>query len=470
LTKQIEKAHFGQIFGYFVPIIFSTLSTLGMMKTQFTLVALALIGLSSCVDDIKGSLDSNLRKAIVESSKTGSIDHYIMPDSRDFNELPNQEPKNPITEEKVILGQQLFFETGLAQKPNNKDSYETYSCSSCHIPKKGFLPGRIQGIADGGRGFGDNGNFRTIAPTYLESDIDAQGNRPLTVMNVTYMTNTSWSGTFGANDQNIGTEQHWTDGAEVNNTGFVGLEAQNIEGLHVHRMEINNKVLYEYGYAELFDKAFHDIPESERYNATTASFAISAYLRTILTNQNPFQDFLKGDNKAMTRNQKEGGLVFFKKAECFKCHNSPSLGAMKFYALGTRDLYEMGGVNTSADDPRILGRASFTKEENDMYKFKVPQLYNLRDYSTFFHGSSKNSIEEVVDYKIAAHSENSKVSDESMPLTRLELTEEEKSDLIDFLTYALYDYDIERYVPQSVKSGKCFPNNDAQSKEDMGCK
>jgi cytochrome c peroxidase len=78
----------------------------------------------------------------------------------------------------------------LAQNPNQKDSYETYSCATCHIPEKGFLPGRIQGIADGGRGFGDNGSFRTIAPTYLEEEVDAQGNRPLTVMNVTFSTNT----------------------------------------------------------------------------------------------------------------------------------------------------------------------------------------------------------------------------------------------------------------------------------------
>lgn len=263
------------------------------MKSQITLVALALCILHSCADDIKGSLNSDLRKAIVESSKSGDLDHYIMPESDEFDALPNQDPNNPITHDKVLLGQQLFFETGLAQNPNQKDSYETYSCATCHIPEKGFLPGRIQGIADGGRGFGDNGSFRTIAPTYLEEEVDAQGNRPLTVMNVTFSTNTTWSGAFGANDQNIGTEEHWQGFAEVNHTGFVGLEAQNIEGLHLHRMEINDKVLYEYGYAELFDKAFEDISLSERYTAITASFAISAYLRTILTNRTPISRFLK---------------------------------------------------------------------------------------------------------------------------------------------------------------------------------
>jgi len=61
-----------------------------------------------------------------------------MPESDEFDALPNQDPNNPITHDKVLLGQQLFFETGLAQNPNQKDSYETYSCATCHIPEKDF--------------------------------------------------------------------------------------------------------------------------------------------------------------------------------------------------------------------------------------------------------------------------------------------------------------------------------------------
>ena len=422
----------------------------------------------SCIRESRGTLDDELRTAVVEASPTGNIDYFIMPESDEYDKLPNQDPNNPITKEKVELGKLLFFETGIAQNPAYIESLESYSCATCHVPNRGFLPGRLQGIADGGIGFGDNGSFRSISPNYEESEVDAQGNRPLTVMNVTYMTNTTWSGTFGANDNNIGTEEHWTGLAEVNHTGFVGLEAQNIEGMHLHRMEINDKILYDYGYAELFDAAFPEMSEEERYSEMGASFALSAYLRTILTNETPFQDFLKGQN-SMTTNQKLGGLVFFGKGRCSLCHNSPALGGNKFYSLGTKDLHEAGGVQTSADDPRVLGRASFTHEEDDMYCFKVPQLYNLRDYSTFFHGSSKQTIEEVVDYKIHAQSENPFVPKNLMDIQPLELTDKERSDLVDFLTYGLYDYDIERYVPDQVLSGNCFPNNDPMSRRHLGC-
>ncbi len=440
-----------------------------MNKELLLTLSVIVLFIFSCSKDIIVPLDGALVESIKNWSKSGSIDYFIMPSSHDFESLPNQDPHNKITIEKIKLGQMLFFETGLAQSSQKVESYETYSCSSCHVPSKGFLPGRMQGIADGGIGFGENGSYRTISPSYLESEIDAQGNRPMTVMNVTYTTNTLWSGTFGANDKNVGTEESWTGFAEVNHTGFAGLEAQNIEGFDLHRLAINDKVLYEFGYAELFDRAFPDIPISERYSPKTASFAMGAYLRTILTNEAPFQNYLKGDKKALTASQKNGALIFFGKAGCITCHNSPSFSAMNFFALGTQDMYEIGGLNTSAEDARIQGRGMFTGKEEDMFKFKVPQLYNLKDYVTFFHGSSKNSIEEVVDFKLKAKSENPNVTDLMVALSPRELNDIERKDLIDFLTNALHDNSMERYAPESILSGYCFPNNDEISKRDMQC-
>ena len=143
---------------------------------------------------------------------------------------------------------------------------------------------------------------------------------------------------------------------------------------------------------------------------------------------------------------------------------------MNFFAVGTKDMYEIGGLNTSETDTRIRGRGMFTGNEEDMFKFKVPQLYNLKDYVTFFHGSSKKSIREVVEFKLKAKSENPLVNDNQVDLIPRSLTEAEKDQLIDFLTNALYDPNMERYMPSSVLSGYCFPNNDVQSQIDLGCK
>jgi len=440
-----------------------------MSLKPFLLLAAFAATLMSCHKDALSGTDDRLLALVAAKSRTGSPDYFVMPASGDYAALPNQDPSNLITEEKVQLGKLLFFETGLAQHANTSEGNETFSCATCHVPESGFLPGRIQGIADGAIGFGIGGDSRATLSSYAEETLDAQGVRPLTVMNVTYMTNTLWSGTFGAGDQNVGTEDSWTGAAAVNQTGLAGIEAQNIEGLELHRMDINDKVLNEYGYAARFDEAFPEVPLAERYSKTTASFALAAYLRTLLTNEAPFQRYLKGDEFAMFESEKRGAILFFDKANCISCHNGPSFSAMNFVSLGTKDLHEAGGLNTSADDPRNFGRAFLTGKETDMYRFKVPQLYNLKDYKTFFHGSSKRSIEEVVEYKINARSENVNVPTSAVPLQPLSLTASEKEDLINFLRNGLYDGNMKRYVPEAVLSGNCIPNNDPKSKADIGC-
>lgn len=430
--------------------------------------------LTSCTENIYNTvdIDEQLLERLDRVSGSGSSDYFILVEPTDYANLPNQDPHNPITKEKIDLGQLLFFEPGLAQNPIKDNCYETYSCSSCHVPASGFLPGRMQGIADGAIGFGHDGSRRVVQFGYEEEELDAQGTRPMTVMNVAYMTNTLWSGLFGASHVNEGTEASWTGLAEVNHTGYIGLEAQNIEGFDLHRLEINERVLDTFGYRELFDQAFSDLPVEKRYTPETASFAMGAFLRTILTNDAPFQNYLKGDKNAISLEEKKGALLFFGKARCFVCHNSPSLSNMEFHALGTADMYNFGGLNTSKDDPRNLGRGMFTGKEEDNYKFKVPQLYNVADYTHFFHGSSKTSLEEVVDFKVRAQSENIQVSNDrlSTSFKALELDEAEKFYLVEFLRHALRDPNlVEKYKPSSVRSGKCFPNDDVMSKKDLNC-
>ncbi len=442
------------------------------MRNKFVVVLLLVSTLIiSCDPDPVITLDQKLLSAIDARSKTGDADYYILVKENDFANIPKQEASNPLTKEKVELGKMLFFETGLAQNPVDPVSLETYSCGSCHVPSKGFLPGRKQGIADGGVGFGLSGEDRSINPNYLETEIDAQGIRPLTIMNVTYVPNTLWSGTFGAFDVNVNTEEYWTGAAELNLEGMMGLETQNIDGQHVHRFALNEKVLDEYGYRALFDEAFPEIPVAERYSEKTLSFALSAYCRTVLTNQAPFQDYLKGNVNAITQKEKEGALLFFTKANCANCHYGPSFSSMNFHKLGTEDLFQQGAFNTGIDDIRNLGRGTFTGESQDDYAFKVPQLYNLKDYEFYFHGSSKKSLDEVIEYKVKARPENPKVSQSQLSpfFNPLDLTTEEREQLKAFLTHALYDPNMERYVPQTTLSGNCFPNNDPQSRIDLNC-
>ena len=451
------------------------------MKKLFVAVLFlaALAYVISCEREVASDLDldSPLEAILDQKSVTGSFTGYIMPESTDFANLPNQDSKNPVTAEKVELGRLLFFETGMALENKYPSSKGTFSCSSCHIPNRGFTAGRFQGIADGAVGFGKSGEGRQKSSVYFGHEVDAQGARPLPVINTTYISNALWAGTFGSFNVNEGTSAVWNQDTlvAINHEQLMGLEANNARALAVHRQVINKTVMDQLGYTEMFDKAFPEIPVKDRYNRKTGSFAIAAYFRTILTNQAPFQRWLKGEKDVMTAQQKKGAIVFFGKAGCVNCHNTPSLNAFphRFFALGVNNLYQsnFNVFRTDAADRRNLGRGGFTYKEEDMHKFKVPQLYNLKNVGFYFHGASKTSLREVVEYFNAGISENPLVpaGQISSLFKPLNLSKDEVDNLTEFLENGLFDPNLERYAPTKTKSGNCFPNNDSQSKIDMGC-
>ncbi|MBK8557072.1 MAG: hypothetical protein IPL65_15450 [Lewinellaceae bacterium] len=444
------------------------------MKKVYILAAMAGIIFWACKHDaLVTNLDQDLERVIASRAATGSLDYYIFPASTDYSNIP-QSPVNPITKAKVDLGTMLFYESAFAVEAKHTSGMATFSCSSCHIPAAGFRPNRMQGIADGAYGFGQNGEGRTKRLDYLDAEIDAQGARPLAVINTAYVTNSMWNGSFGQDGVNVGTESMWgifDPSTAINNERLGSLEGQNIEGLKVHRLLINKELVEFYGYKQYFDAAFPDVPEAERYTRKTASFAISAYLRILLCSEAPFQMWLKGNYDAMLDEQKRGALLFFGKAGCYRCHYEPNLGSMEFHAVGVEDLFENGGLKTNISDRRNLGRGGFTGKTEDMYRFRVPQLYNMGDGGPYFHGSSKNTLSEVVHYFNNAQPENSRVpsSQISHYFQPLNLSEAEMKDLESFLRDGLRDPNLVRYVPERVLSGFCFPNNDPISKQDLGC-
>ena len=94
------------------------------------LVLSAAVFYIGCTHDYVTDLDLDLTNSLNTNSKTGSYQGYIMPSSTDYASLPNQDPKNPVTAEKVELGKMLFFETGIGLEPTYPASYQAYSCSS----------------------------------------------------------------------------------------------------------------------------------------------------------------------------------------------------------------------------------------------------------------------------------------------------------------------------------------------------
>ncbi|MFK7813521.1 MAG: cytochrome-c peroxidase [Maribacter sp.] len=384
-----------------------------------------------------------------------------------------QDPKNPITQSKVDLGKLLFHETGLALISKKSEGMNTYSCASCHQAKAGFQSGIKQGIGEGGSGFGSFGEARIMDSNYDETTIDVQPIRSPTILNSAYQDVMLWNGQFGGTKTNAGTEGEWTIGTpkETNALGFEGVETQAIAGLDVHRLQCDPEMVRNSPiYKGLFDEAFPNIEENERYTKLYAALAIAAYERTVVASEAPFQKWLMGQNDAMNDTEKIGAQLFFGKAKCYTCHSGPGLNGMEFHALGMNDL-SGGDIQGIVDEATKKGRGGFTKNPEDNYKFKTPTLYNLKDVKFLGHGGSFSSVKQILEYKNSAVSENSEVpesriSEEFVPL---ELTSEEIDQLTAFVENGLYDANLDRFVPESLPSGQCFPNADSASKADIGC-
>lgn len=449
------------------------------MRKYILFLFAAGLAFTSCRKDetptVDTQLDEDLTNTLSLASGGAGIDFYLMPNSTDFANIP-QDENNPITTEKVTLGQLLYHETGLAINPKKELSKGTYSCASCHFASAGFQAGRFQGIGDGGVGFGINGEGRQKGAFYEDSDIDVQPLRTPTAMNGAYQKAMLWNGQFGDTEINIGTEANWTAGTPIatNHLGFEGLETQAIAGLGVHRLEINQDFLDSYPeYVTYLDAAFPNVAVTERYSKKNMGLAIAAYERTLLSNQAPFQKWLRGDMLAMTDLEKQGANLFFGKANCSTCHNGPALNSMEFHALGMKDLFECPEevFMTNAQDPANLGRGGFTKNEEDNFKFKVPQLYNLVDSPFFGHGASFRSVRDVVVYKNNAVPQKTTIQSSQLAeaFVSLDLTEEEIDALTAFLESGLRDPNLKRFEPESLPSGNCFPFNDPLAANELGC-
>ena len=443
------------------------------LKFYNVLISGVMITLMSCASDDDNYVpipsQGILENRIIELY--GSKEALIQPLSTDFNLIPN-DPNNQMTSAKVELGKLLFHETGIATNPNMEESMEMYSCASCHHAKAGFQSGILQGIGEGGNGFGINGEGRFKNALYAESDLDIQPIRTPSVLNVAYQDVMLWNGQFGGTGTNQGTEANWTAGTpkEANNLGFEGVETQAIAGLDVHRLRIDEDFVINSAYKDLFDQAFPNVDESQRYTKLNGALAIAAYERTLLPNEAPFQQWLNGNTSAMNEQETEGALLFFDDAKCFSCHSGPALNGMDFHALGMKDLAG-DDVLTVIDDATKRGRGGFTNNPEDDYKFKTPQLYNLKDVTFYGHGGSFQSIEDVIRYKNNALKENQEVPTGQMSpmFTSLNLTDDDIDAITAFLENALYDSNLQRYVPEELPTGYCFPNADPMSSQDMGC-
>ena len=154
------------------------------------------------------------------------------------------------------------------------------------------------------------------------------------------------------------------------------------------------KKLVQLGYQPWFDKAFPG--QAKSVTVQNWGIAIGAFERTLLTPA-PFDAYLKGNHQALSAQAKQG-LKTFIDTGCAGCHSGVTVGGQSFQKFGiTQDYWLVtGSTEKEAFKGYDKGRFQDTKNEADVFMFKVSQLRNVAMTPPFFHDGSVATLPQAV--------------------------------------------------------------------------
>ncbi len=264
----------------------------------------------------------------------------------------SQEPITPIPQQvevdqhKATLGKRLFFDTRLSLD-------NSISCASCHDLASGFGADGKQ-FSDGVNGHKGTRNSPTVFNASLNfkqfwdgraNDLAGQARMPVT--NPLEMGMASWD-------------------------------------------QVIDKLKKDPEYPQQFQAVF-----AGPINEDNIVAAIAEYETTLITPNAPFDQYLRGNQAAITEQQKKG-YELFKAYGCVSCHQGKNVGGNMFQKFGVlKDInLQAGSLNED------LGRYEVTKNEWDKRVFKVPSLRLAVKTPPYFHNGSVPTIEEAVDIMI----------------------------------------------------------------------
>lgn len=150
-------------------------------------------------------------------------------------------------------------------------------------------------------------------------------------------------------------------------------------------------------YVAKFNAAFPGTPTTQlgfQHAANAiAVFELEAFTKT----GSPFDRFLKGESRAMSDEEKRGGILFFDRALCAQCHNGPLLGGQQFANIGVPQLGP--GVGKAAPLDRGRGEL-FGGPPNQIgpyqFAFRVAPLRNVELTAPYMHNGAYPTLDAVV--------------------------------------------------------------------------
>ena len=244
--------------------------------------------------------------------------------------------------EKVALGRALFHDPRLS-----KDN--TTACVSCHDLANGGDDGRRVSV-------GVDGNVGPI-------------NAP-TVFNVGLNFRQFWDGRAATLDQQI-------DGPVQSAVELGSLWPEIIAKLYDHE-----------SYPGRFDAIY-----SDGITRANVKNALAEFMRSLTTPNGRFDQWLAGDDDAISALEKRG-YTLFKHYGCVSCHQGANVGGNMFQVFGVlNEYFKRRGNITDAD----LGRFNVTGNPGDRHAFKVPSLRMAAHTAPYLHDGSAATLRDAVD-------------------------------------------------------------------------
>ncbi len=140
-------------------------------------------------------------------------------------------------------------------------------------------------------------------------------------------------------------------------------------------------------YIELFKKAFPD--DKTPVNFENMAKAIEAFEATLVTPFAPLDNYLRGEETALNKNEKKG-LKLFIDTGCVSCHGGINMGGEDYFNFG---VVEAPAADIMAGDQ---GRFKVTNTESDTHVFKSPSLRNIALTPPYFHSGRVWELKEAV--------------------------------------------------------------------------
>jgi len=318
---------------------------------------------------------------------------------------------NPLNKSKVELGRFLFFDKNLSVN-------QTTSCATCHLPEKSFTDGRGQALG---------------------ALHDRHPRSSMSLANIAYAASLNWADPFTDDlERQLLVPLFSEEPVEM---GMVGLEDKIIEYLKASKP-----------YTKLFKQSFSD----QEISIDNLAKALASFQRTLISGNAPYDQYLLGDDHALSDSALRGMEIFFsEKVECFHCHGGFNFSDSSSHSgeqnvsktFHNNGLYNIDGKG-AYPEPNT-GTFSITQNSNDMGHFKAPSLRNIALTAPYMHDGSIVSLDKVLDHYAAGGrkiEEGEKQGDGSKnPLKNpfikgFELTEQEREDLLAFM-HSLTDDD-----------------------------